>query len=104
MALPNLSKEERDAALLKAAHNRKIRAQLRESLKNGELKINEAISQIRENEAIAKMKVIALLESMPGVGKIRAEVIMERLGIANSRRLKGLGPHQINALLEEFNS
>ena len=56
MALPNLSKEERDAALLKAAHNRKIRAQLRESLKNGELKINEAISQIKENEAIAKMK------------------------------------------------
>ena len=79
-------------------------AQLRESLKNGELKINEAISQIKENEAIAKMKVIALLESMPGVGKIRAEVIMERLGIANSRRLRGLGPHQINALLEEFNS
>ena len=74
------------------------------SIKNGELKINEAISQIRENEAIAKMKVIALLESMPGVGKIRAEVIMERLGIANSRRLRGLGPHQINALLEEFNS
>ena len=41
---------------------------------------------------------------MPGVGKIRAEEIMERLGIANSRRLRGLGPHQINALLEEFNS
>ena len=49
------------------------------------------------------MKVIALLESMPGVGKIRAESLMERIGIAQSRRLKGLGPHQINALLEEFN-
>ena len=62
-----------------------------------------AFDQVDSNEAIAKMKVIALLESMPGVGKIRAESLMERIGIAQSRRLKGLGPHQINALLEEFN-
>ena len=50
------------------------------------------------------MKVVAFLESMPGVGKIRAENIMERLGIAPSRRLRGLGPNQINALLTEFSS
>jgi ribosomal protein S13 len=50
------------------------------------------------------MKVIALLESMPGVGKIRAENLMERIGIASSRRLRGLGPNQLSALLSEFSS
>ncbi len=48
--------------------------------------------------------MIALLESMPGVGKIRAENLMERIGIAPSRRLRGLGPNQLSALLSEFNS
>jgi ribosomal protein S13 len=41
---------------------------------------------------------------MPGVGKIRAENLMERIGIAQSRRLRGLGPNQLNALLAEFSS
>ena len=103
MALPSLTKEERQAALLKAAANRKIRAELREKLKKGQLSLKAAFEQVSSNEAIAKMKVMALLESMPGVGKIRAENLMERIGIAQSRRLKGLGPHQISALLEEFN-
>jgi len=48
------------------------------------------------------MKVSALLESMPGVGKVRAKQIMERLGIAESRRVRGLGANQRTALEHEF--
>jgi ribosomal protein S13 len=48
------------------------------------------------------MKVSALLESMPGVGKVRAKQIMERLGIAESRRVRGLGANQRIALEQEF--
>ena len=48
------------------------------------------------------MKVSALLESMPGVGKVRATQIMERLGIAETRRVRGLGANQIAALEREF--
>jgi transposase len=103
MVLPSLTKEERQAALLKAATNRKIRAELREKLKNGQITLKNAFDLVSSNEAIAKMKVIALLESMPGVGKVRAENLMDKIGIAQSRRLKGFGPHQLNALLEEFN-
>jgi ERCC4-type nuclease len=102
MALPTLTKEERAAALLKAAAARKVRAELREKLKNGEINLSDAFSRIQTDDAVAKMKVIALLESMPGVGKIRAENLMERIGIAQSRRLRGLGPNQLNALLSEF--
>ncbi len=103
MVLPSLTKEERQAALLKAATNRKIRAEIKEKLKKGQITLKNAFELVSTNEAIAKMKVIALLESMPGVGKVRAENLMEKIGIAESRRLKGLGPHQMNALLEEFN-
>jgi ERCC4-type nuclease len=104
MALPTLTKEERAAALLKAAAARKVRAELREKLKNGEITLSDAFSRIQTDDAVAKMKVIALLESMPGVGKIRAENLMERIGIASSRRLRGLGPNQLSALLSEFSS
>jgi transposase len=104
MALPTLTKEERAAALLKAAAARKVRAELREKLKTGQLKLADAFSRIHSEDAVGKMKVIALLESMPGVGKIRAENLMERIGIAPSRRLRGLGPNQLSALLSEFNS
>jgi hypothetical protein len=104
MALPNLTKEERAAALLKAAAARKVRAEVREKLKNRQITLTDVFSRIRVEDAVGKMKVVAFLESMPGVGKIRAENIMERLGIAPSRRLRGLGPNQINALLTEFSS
>ena len=59
MALPTLTKEERQAALLKAAANRKVRAELREKLKKGELTLKSAFEQVTTNEAIAKMKVLS---------------------------------------------
>ena len=54
------------------------------------------------DEVIAKTRVSDLVQSMPGVGKIRAAQIMERLGIAGSRRVQGLGPVQREALEREF--
>ena len=56
----------------------------------------------RDNDVIGKMKVSALLESLPGVGKVRARQIMERLGISESRRVRGLGTKQQAALTREF--
>jgi ribosomal protein S13 len=48
------------------------------------------------------MKVSALLESMPGVGRVRARQIMDEVGIAASRRVRGLGSNQARALLDRF--
>ena len=48
------------------------------------------------------MKVLDLLQSMPGVGKVRARQLMERIGIADTRRVRGLGTNQIAALEREF--
>lgn len=102
MALPTLTKEERAANLLKAAAARRVRAGVKDKLKKGSLCLADVFTMIKQDEAIAKMKVVALLESMPGVGKIRAENLMEKLEIAPSRRLRGLGPNQIRMLLMEF--
>ncbi len=48
------------------------------------------------------MKVLAVLESMPGVGKVKARKLMERFQISESRRIRGLGEKQRASLLGEF--
>ncbi|MEV6327488.1 integration host factor [Streptomyces sp. NPDC051909] len=104
MALPPLTPEQRAAALEKAAAARRERAEVKNRLKHSGASLHEVIEQGRKNEVIGKMKVSALLESLPGVGKVRAKQIMERLGISESRRVRGLGSNQIASLEREFGS
>ena len=54
------------------------------------------------NDIVGKMKVASVLESLPGVGKVKARAIMAEIGISETRRVRGLGPHQIKALVEKF--
>lgn len=102
MPLPPLTPEQRAAALAKAAEARRVRAEVKNRLKHSGASITEVIAQGQHDEAIGKLKVSALLESMPGVGKVRSREIMERLQIAENRRVRGLGTHQIAALAAEF--
>ena len=102
MALPELTEEQRAAALEKAAAARRARAELKERLKRGGTNLKEVLAEADSNEIIGKMKVSSLLEALPGVGKIRARQLMDRLEIAPSRRLRGLGERQRKALLAEF--
>lgn len=102
MALPPLTPEQRQAALEKAAASRRERAEVKNRLKNSGASITEVLRQGQDNEVIAKMRVIDLLQAMPGLGKVRARQTMERLGIAESRRVRGLGTKQVAALEREF--
>ncbi|EFQ83897.1 hypothetical protein HMPREF0063_10613 [Aeromicrobium marinum DSM 15272] len=102
MALPQLTPEQRRAALEKAAAARQLRAEIKNRLKHSGASLADVIAESRANEIVAKLRVIDLLQSMPGVGKVRAREIMDRIGIADSRRLRGLGANQIQALLREF--
>lgn len=101
MPLPTLTEEQRREALAKAAEARKQRAQLKGKLKNGQMSLREVLDR-RDDEYAGKMKVSAVLESLPGVGKVRARKLMERLDISASRRVRGLGAKQKEALLGEF--
>lgn len=102
MPLPELTPEQRAAALEKAAEARRVRAEVKSRLKNSNEKLSEVIKQGEADEAIGKLKVVSLLESLPGVGKVKARAIMADVGIAESRRVRGLGPHQAAALIERF--
>jgi transposase len=100
--LPSLTPEQRAAALEKAAAARKSRAELKDKLKRGDTTLADVLRLADENEVVGKLKVSAVLEALPGIGKVRAGQIMERLRIAESRRLRGLGEHQRRSLLDEF--
>jgi len=102
VALPPLTPEQRAAALEKAAKARKERAEVKNKLKTNDKTLPEVLKEGQADDIVGKMKVSALLESMPGVGKVRAKQIMERLGIAESRRVRGLGANQRTALENEF--
>ena len=98
MALPTLTDEQRKAALEKAAQARHARAELREKVKTGKVSLKEVLDS---TDPIAeRMKVSALIESLPGYGKAKAAKIMDELGISETRRVKGLGARQREQLLE----
>lgn len=102
MALPPLSDEQRAAALEKAAAARRARAEVKNRLKYSQGSLGEVIREGQQDEIVGKMKVSALLEALPGVGKVRARQIMEEIGISESRRVRGLGTNQVAALIERF--
>ena len=99
---PALTDEQRKAALEKAAAARKARAEIKERLKMGSLTLPELFELADNNETVGKIKVLALLESLPGVGKVKARRVMEDIGIAETRRVQGLGAQQRAKLLEAF--
>ena len=104
MPLPTLTPEQRSAALAKAAEMRKARAELKEQLKAGKTTLAAVLDRAETDDVVGKLRVSAVLQAMPGIGKIRATQIMEKLKIADSRRLRGLGDQQRKALLGEFAS
>jgi guanylate kinase len=99
---PKISAEDRIAALEKAKESRQKRAIAKNKIKSGELSISDIFLQAQNDSVIAKMRVTELLASISGVGKIRASAIMERLNISPTRRIQGLGKHQIASLSAEF--
>ena len=102
MAPPQLSAEQRAAALAKAAEARRLRAELKELLKTGSLTLPQLLERAAVDPIVAGMKVNSLLAAMPGTGKVKAKRMMETVGIADNRRIRGLGDRQREALLAEF--
>ncbi|MGQ0744421.1 MAG: integration host factor, actinobacterial type [Acidimicrobiales bacterium] len=101
---PSLSPEDRQKALEKAAVARRQRAELKDKLKMGTTTLAELLASSSTDEVVAKMKVLTVLESLPGVGKVRARRVMEEVGISEARRVRGLGAQQRESLLRMFAS
>lgn len=86
------------AALAKAAEARRVRSEIRAQLKEGSVTLPELFERL-DDDMIGKMKVLVVIESLPGVGKVKARRLMSDIGIAESRRLRGLGDRQRAKLL-----
>ena len=99
---PQLTSEQRQQALLKAAASRKRRSEVKIKIKSGEFSVDTILEMAKTDDAVAKMRVKELLESLSGVGRVRAQSLMERLDISPNRRIQGLGRLQIKQLREEF--
>ena len=99
---PALTPEQRQEALAKAAEARRARAEIKEKLKMGSLTLSELLANAAGDDHIGKMKVLAVIEALPGVGKVKARRTMDEIGIADTRRVRGLGDQQRTKLLDVF--
>lgn len=102
MSLKPLTDSERTLAREKATAARAARAELKSRLKSGEITVGEVINGSSQEEAIGRLRVLDLLKALPGVGEKRAAGIMDAVGIAATRRVRGLGIHQRKALVEHL--
>lgn len=96
---PQLTAEQRQAALAKAGEVRRKRAEVKAKLKMRSISLSDLLEQAETDEVVAGTKVLAVLESLPGMGKVRARRMMDEIGIADSRRIRGLGDQQRASLL-----
>ncbi|MFI7482328.1 integration host factor, actinobacterial type [Kocuria sp. M1R5S2] len=99
MALRPLSDDERAAAREKATRARTARAEVKKGLRERRMSVADILERADQDEAVSRLKVTDLLESVPGIGQVRSAAIMDELGIARTRRLRGLGVHQRKALI-----
>lgn len=102
MSLKPLTDSERTLAREKATAARTARAELKSRLKSGDITVGEVINGSSHEEAIGRLRVFDLLKALPGVGEKRAAGIMDAVGIAATRRVRGLGVHQRRALVEHL--
>ncbi len=102
MSVPVRTADERSEALAAALAARAERARLRVDLKARTMSGVDVIEGSTSNRLWAALKVSWLLESLPGVGEVRAARMLSDLQIAPSRRIQGLGSRQRSALLAEL--
>jgi hypothetical protein len=100
--LPEMTDEQRAAALARAGEARRLRAEIKHLLKTGSLTFTDVLERAEADDLIAGTKVRAIVVSMPGMGKVSTERLLSEIGIADGRTLRGLGSNQRELLIERF--
>ncbi|MFC6086512.1 integration host factor, actinobacterial type [Sphaerisporangium aureirubrum] len=98
MALPTLTPEQRQAALVKATEVRQARAALLAQLKSGDVSLADLLR--RDDETVKRIKVSQALRALSGIGPTKAAALMQRAGVDDRRRIGGLGVQQRRKLVE----
>ena len=100
--LPEMTDEQRAAALARAGEARRKRAEIKHLLKSGSISFSDVLDRAEEDDLVAGTKIQAIVVSMPHMGKVSTKRLLEEIGIADNRTIRGLGPNQRSALLEHF--
>lgn len=100
--IPELTNEQRRENLEKAKAARARRSAVLKGVTDGSYTVADVLAMAETDEIVARTKVFTLLKAVPGYGFARSQQLMRKLGIAESRRLRGLGEKQRAALLEVF--
>ena len=105
MTLTNLSDEARRKGLEKAQLVRKKRSEIKGQLKKGIISINKLFKdqELFENYYIAGMKVLNIISSLPGNGRMNAAKVLEELKISPHKKIGGLGRNQKENFYKHFN-
>jgi len=100
--LPEMTDEQRAAALARAGEARRLRAEIKHLLKTGSLTFTDVLERADADDLVAGTKVKAIVISMPGMGKVSTDRLLAEIGIADGRTLRGLGKNQREQLIERF--
>jgi hypothetical protein len=100
--LPEMTDEQRAAALARAGEARRKRAEIKHLLKTGSLTFSDVLERAESDDLVAGTKVTVIVAAMPGMGKVSTERLLSEVGIADGRTLRGLGKVQKGKLVERF--
>ncbi len=99
--IPTLTAEQREEALNKARMARKKRARILAEFAAGDMTLPEVLD-LRDDPVIGRIKVKNLIERIPTIGPARSTKLLRELGIAENRRIHGLGTKQIARLTDWY--
>ena len=95
---PERSRQQRMEALRRANDIRSERARLKESLRNGEIAIDEVLAD--PPVCVHTAKVLDLVMAAPKYGRVKANRLLERCRVSSSKTVNGLTPRQRKELLD----
>ena len=88
------------AASRAAVANRRRRAEVKKMVKSGELSLEQLFALAETEECVAQMRAYDLISALPAIGEVKAARIMKSAAIAQTRRIRGLGPRQREPLFQ----
>ena len=92
----------RDAALAKAAELRRVRADIVDAVADGTVALTGVFQRSADRPMVAGIKILTVLEVVPGVGKVRARRLLEAAGIDEAERIEQLDEDRRRGLLQEL--
>lgn len=94
--VPELTDEQRRAALERAMEARMMRGSLKKALKAGTVTPGYVMAQPEAK----RMRVFDLMGALPGIGRAGAERGMRELRMSQGKRVQGIGRRQMERLLD----